>query len=252
MDAQEYKAPEVLVEIDGLSYYQPTSAEVRSSRIHPVDAATVVLPPEVEPKPGQSFHLYMGYDSTLALVFGGQVDDVDLGARVTVRAVDVLGASKKQPISVSLSNCLLVEVFQEICSQAGLVGLCGHDMRILPRFAVWDMNPIQALAAMQRAFGVKWDLWSEPEGFVWCGPLEESARSMDDELIVLEQGVNILAIRPGEEMFEVDCVFNPWITHTKRVTTFAPEIFPGMKIMQVERVRHSYDELKTELQCRVL
>lgn len=251
MSTVQYNAPAVAVHIADQAVLELLDVEVRSSRIHPVDQARMSLRPDVslDVAEDDEVHVYMGYDDEQFHVFGGRAKEVGDQAELTV--LDALAALKDVTINQSFVDCTPAVVGKHVFDQAGLLALVPSDGSSRHSFLLWDVDGLTALRLVDQAWGLGWDLYAEPEGFAFWGPTDLSPRGTTEEAHVIERGNNLLSLQPQGDFFRVRAVFNPFILHSEPVILFDPDMWGSAVVARVERARHDFGNLITELECRL-
>jgi hypothetical protein len=251
--ATEYKAPNVAVEIAGKFVLDLVDAEVSTSRIHPVDLAKVTLrAPGLDVAVDDELFLYMGMDSDQTVVFGGHVSDVADEAQIVISAVDLVAKLKTVTVSKCFVDCTPAVVGRYIFDLAGVTAIVPSDGPAKHSFLVPGINGLDAMKLIESAWSLGWDLFAEPEGFLYWGPTDKSLRSGQKDAYVFERGHNLLTLEPGADVIKLTATFCPFVRHSEEIIIHDPVLLGSAVFARVERARHRYAELLTEVECRLI
>lgn len=198
----DYRSPTSTVIVGEWEIATPPRWRVRSSRLEPMDVATVELDnasgtaPAIAP--GDVVEIWQGWrESGQVQVFGGVVDGVEPGASVRLECADLGRRLSTQEIVRSWVDVTPQEVVEQIAEALGVDAVV--ELRDLPRrhrCVLPRQSGLDAIRSVLRVWGAsERDVWCSPDGRLYVGPWEQSPRHTTSPRLRLERGEEILDLR---------------------------------------------------------
>lgn len=252
----DYRSPASTVLIGRYELAVPPRWRVRSSRLSPIDVATIELdntsgtvPPIVA---GDPVEIWQGWrESGERQVFGGVVDGSDPGVVVKVECADAGRTLAQTQIARSWLDATPQEIVEDLAAAAGLQAVVRlGDLPPRHRYLVSGQSLQQALRGVLRAWNVPtWDVWCQPDGSLYVGPWEQSPRYSPVPVLELERGVEILDLRVrGHRGGWCQTLALPELEHSRVVRLIDTEFAGGVDV-RIDAVTYlQWPNARTELE----
>jgi len=250
-DALKYSAPAVTVDIGSHTVLALQDMVLTTARQTPVDQVELTLrSDEIEVARDDDLVVFAGYGNDQGLVFGGQVDEVDDTDAFRIVGTDAMRRLQERKVSQSFRMCTPAMVAGWLGDVLGLPIVAPQSASLKHSMAFNDMAALDVLRACDHAWGLDWDLYAEPEGWAYWGPMELSPRFQDDTTHTFEEGLNIISLTPGEGVHHLTAVYDPFVQHSSKAIVYDPVLFGGARICVVDRAVHKLGRLLSEVTCR--
>lgn len=205
-EGMEFMAPAAEIVIGPWLTRKIHKVQVVSSRVNPVDIATIEIPIEgVELDAiakGMEVEIRLGYrEYGLWPVFSGMVDDVSWGTKVELWTKDGMEKLRQTKIVQTFVNTGPREVMRFCLEQAG-VKQYEISSQVLPLkhyFVVPGLNVLQVQKLVNQTWNLNWEFYREPEGIVVHRPLMETERYRNGQPVAhLEYGKNLFDLETSD------------------------------------------------------
>ena len=199
MDNIEFMSPDAKIVIGSWLAKKVHKVEVISSRVNPIDLATIEIPKEgmeldaIAKK--MPIKIMLGYkEHGLWNVFSGVVDDVSWETNVIIKAKDGMENLKNTIITQTFVDTQPIEVMRFCLEKANITNyeISQIAQPLKHYFVSPGINVLQIQKLLNETWGLNWEFYREPEGDIIYKPLEETQRYKNGEAVcTLEYGKNL-------------------------------------------------------------
>lgn len=253
----EYIAPYVSAQIGPWITMKPISVDVFSSRMNPIDTATIELPAEgmgsADFTKGMPVAISMGYrEKGVWPVFSGTVMDVSANRVIRIMAKDQMETLRQTKITKSFVDAGPREIIKYSLLYAGIEDYQLSE-KILPRrhhYISKALSVIQLINQINRTWELDdWNFYFEPEGTLYWGPWSESPRyNAGQPVATLEYGVSLLDLKPADNGTGTASTFLlPFLRHSQIVILRDRRFWSKEVLARIERIHYGHGEKSTEL-----
>lgn len=155
----------------------------------------------------------LGYDGDYDLLLSGYIRKVsgDYWKEIMIR--DDMMRLERLDLVVTFQQCTPQDIIRYILSQAGITDyeLSESDYGKMDVFIVNRKNGVKAISELNSRWGLNNDFFFVNHRFYWgCRPEQEN-------VYVLEEGINILSMEKYGGTWEIETFGVPWIHHSQYI-----------------------------------
>lgn len=258
----EYISPCFEVQIGGTVYRNIENFNVYSSRINPIDHSEINIDitgiPVNAIQKDQPVEIWHGYrEHGLWQIFSGKVADTSYKRVISVYCKDTMEQLRSKTITKSFVNVQPQEIIKFVLLAAGITKFTISAKNLPPKhsFIVAGKNGVEVIKLVNRSWDLNdWCFYCEPDGEFYWGPWEESKRYLQQEIITLEYGKNILDLKPSdEETGTLKTIALPFLRHSELIKIKDSRYWSQEVTARIERIQYQHGiQVRTFIEWRIL
>lgn len=249
METLELFYPQIAAQAGPYRLDQGIKFEIFSAKSSYFDWAKIRFTEEFQPEISLARKdpaaIELGYDGIMEEVFtgfvtcpynkGGGVDEITLK--------DEMLLLEDTQINDTFLNTTPQEVISYILAQAG-VGqkkLNGQDFPIRKKLPIWQMSGVQAINAVNAAWGIRKRFFFSDGVFYWGEKPEQQ------KVYTFEYGVNIISLARFGGVWELETVSVPFVRHSHRINIIHPKISGEQEVKKVVSATNDDGFIRTKI-----
>lgn len=231
METMELFYPQIIIRIGQYSFTQGITLKLCSSRDSCFDWAKLRFTSEYQPKISiarkDPASIQLGYNGVFQEVFTGYVaQPYSVGSADEILLKDEMLLLEETLINNTFVETTPQEMISYFLSQAGVTRLKLSQKAYPERrqLSICRMNAIQAINAVNGAWGLKYPFYFSGGVFYWEEKPDQA------KVYSFERGVNILSLSRSGGVWELETVSAPFIRHSNRIDVVHPQISGSFEI----------------------